>query len=950
MDGNGDRKTEQANDDSGPETVSSDSAPNSQLVTAASSSPPVSSEGNEVSGAATSDQDPVEALRIQLVGLELLTPQQWAEAVRRCGGTSDVHRILQELQQVPSHRDPRGGGTIPALTSFQVEQILAGNTERLRLQHYVVVERLGAGGMGEVFKAWNLNLERLEAIKTIIQVDADGGTSSSTQGLARFEREARVLAQLDHECITTIYHAGREHGLAFIAMEYVSGDNMKDIVDSAFAEGDPVPVWWAVERAMAIASALEHAHSKSVIHRDVKPSNIMITEKGELKVLDMGIARLARPQDSTGGTSRLTQSQTGLGTPEVMPPEQWADAAAVTPASDIYSLGCTLFYMLTGRMPFEANSLQGYMFAHVNDTPPKPSSLRKEIPSGLDRVVLKMLAKDPDSRYTNCADLVAALAPFSSSAKRDGREEGGGLLGMATSKTTLAAAAGCLLVAVVSGVVWMVSQWTPAPRPEEETPEDPKVIAEVPERQEPVIPTVNARNELDGWLAEHQEQHAKVWPSLEELKKFTYAGQENVIAPDLREALLEKVQAETASRWQNEIDAALQDIQKKHPEIWKDVDELEQFASLIKPLSEVQSTEAMDLLLRKIDRETWKRKVDNWIAEFQMLHSHAWKTRKELQDFVSKEFPDDSNDSSYSKGFNTIENRVRLRTQELINKEKDNWLVTLQKENPAVWPDIEELRNQAALRIDQVTDDESLEVFQNTIKGLTNGLKNPFEGINTDEIRDQGERYRVKSLLESYRWLLSLPQEAKDPNWDFELRFTVEGRTIPEDELRFPIDKQVQIEINPKQEGYVTMFFLSSGGSHLLLRSCKAILAEREEKYLAGEWQLVALPTTDTPGVDKFVIYFTDIDPFKVVSEPVPLPMQRAEEDLGRHFTETRFFIAREKEGGQLNEFKTLFKDPLIFERMEKKLAAGQQYPTIEPDQRVKHWNVKAFEIEVIRP
>src|SRR5690606_4013587 len=148
-------------------------------------------------------------------------------------------------------------------------------------------------------------------------------------------------------------------------------------------EGESIPMWWAVQRIIAVAEALAHAHEHDVIHRDIKPGNIMNTGSG-LKVLDMGIARLAHPESEGPGLATLTQGQTGIGTPAYMPPEQWADARHVEPASDIYSLGCTLFYILAGDTPYHAETLHRWMYEHVHTAPPAISSLRPEIPKGLD--------------------------------------------------------------------------------------------------------------------------------------------------------------------------------------------------------------------------------------------------------------------------------------------------------------------------------------------------------------------------------------------------------------------------------------------------------------------------------------------------------------------------------------------------------------------------------------
>jgi serine/threonine protein kinase len=194
-------------------------------------------------------------------------------------------------------------------------------------------------------------------------------------------------------------------------MEYVSGRDLKRVVEDAKAKGEEVPVWWAVQRIMAAAEGLGHAHSRGYIHRDVKPNNIMITDDDQVKVLDLGLAKVVTPD--LGKDSRLTQMAMGLGTPSVMPPEQWADAASVSAASDIYSLGCTFFYLLTGQMPFHASNMRELMYCHMSEPPPKAANLRSDVPPELDAVIAKMLDKKPEERYQSVPELLEAMEPFS---------------------------------------------------------------------------------------------------------------------------------------------------------------------------------------------------------------------------------------------------------------------------------------------------------------------------------------------------------------------------------------------------------------------------------------------------------------------------------------------------------------------------------------------------------
>ena len=291
---------------------------------------------------------------------------------RRCPKSGQGGRRSQNHARAHRNASPLAdslAAKVPALTKFQVEQIQNGLAERLRLQHYVILERIGAGGMGEVFLARNLKLPRLEAIKTILNSGQPGSMDSGlTVGVEHFQREIEALTELNHRCLTTIHHADTYEGVVFLAMEYVSGRDLKRVVEDAKAKGEQVPVWWAVQRIMAAADGLGDAHWRGYIHRDVKPNNIMITDDDQVKVLDLGLAKVVTPD--LGKDSRLTQMAMGLGTPSVMPPEQWADAAAVTPASDIYSLGCTFFYLLTGQMPFQASNMRELMYCHMSEPPP----------------------------------------------------------------------------------------------------------------------------------------------------------------------------------------------------------------------------------------------------------------------------------------------------------------------------------------------------------------------------------------------------------------------------------------------------------------------------------------------------------------------------------------------------------------------------------------------------
>lgn len=349
-------------------------------------------------------------LRETLLQLKIVSESDWNRAAAEIPEPKTDLAVLDRLTKIRASWVLDPNQYEPAITRFQVDEILSGNASKLRFQNHVLLDRIGAGGMGEVFKARNVNLSRIEAIKTI-RPDQIAGTEGSS-ARQRFEREAHILATLNHQNITTIYYSGYEKDMAYIAMEYVSGTDMETEVRNAKSRGELIPVWWAVQRIIAVAEALEHAHQHEVIHRDIKPGNIMNTGSG-LKVLDMGIARLAHPDSEKGAALQtLTQGQTGIGTPQYMPPEQWADARNVEPSSDIYSLGCTLYFILAGDTPFHADTLHRWMFEHVHTVPTPVSKLRSDVPKELDRVISKMLAKLPEQRYQTAAEVIEALRPF----------------------------------------------------------------------------------------------------------------------------------------------------------------------------------------------------------------------------------------------------------------------------------------------------------------------------------------------------------------------------------------------------------------------------------------------------------------------------------------------------------------------------------------------------------
>lgn len=255
-------------------------------------------------------------------------------------------------------------------------------------------KRLGKGGMGEVFLARQVSLDRLVALKTLSK-----DLAKREDFVQRFQREARSMARLDHPNVVKVYAVDSFKGIHFAAIEFIDGRS----VQSWLEELGKLSVADAVHVALVCAEAMRHAHDQGMVHRDIKPDNILLTRKGVIKVADFGLAK-AMDEDVS-----MTQSGTGLGTPLYMAPEQARDAKYVDQRSDIYALGATLYHMLTGKLPFQGSSALELVLAKEKGQYPTARSLRPEMPERLDLIVDKMLARDPKHRYRTCAEVIQDL-------------------------------------------------------------------------------------------------------------------------------------------------------------------------------------------------------------------------------------------------------------------------------------------------------------------------------------------------------------------------------------------------------------------------------------------------------------------------------------------------------------------------------------------------------------
>lgn len=278
------------------------------------------------------------------------------------------------------------------LAPFAV-QYLVGET----LGHFRLDEFVGGGGMGCVFRATDLTLGRTVAVKVL---SARGRDSDL---LARFRNEAQNAARLDHENIARVYFVGADKGWNFIVFEFIEGINLRELVER---EG-PLPLDRTLDFVLQICDALEHAASRDVVHRDIKPSNVLITPLGRAKLVDMGLARLQQIETPAGD---LTASGVTLGTFDYISPEQARDPRFADVRSDIYSLGCTLFYVLTGQPPFAEGSGLQKLLRHTSDHPPDPRDVRPDLPERLTKIVWKSLAKSPQDRYQTPSEFAGDLA------------------------------------------------------------------------------------------------------------------------------------------------------------------------------------------------------------------------------------------------------------------------------------------------------------------------------------------------------------------------------------------------------------------------------------------------------------------------------------------------------------------------------------------------------------
>jgi serine/threonine-protein kinase len=316
---------------------------------------------------------------------------------------------VESLQKTPDSAD-QDGPTLAAelvrqkkLTPFQAQALAADQPPKLVFGEYLVLEKIGEGGMGVVYRAQHRRLKRVVAIKVL-----HPSITKSEDAVRRFRREVEASARLSHPNIVAAVDANQDDGVHYLVMDYVEGTDLFHLVK----EKGPLTPDVALDYVLQAARGLEHAHERGMVHRDIKPSNLLLDNEGHVRILDMGLVRFIDPSkadDDSTGSGHLTQTGEILGSFDYMAPEQAIDTKRVDHRADVYSLGCTLYYLLCGRAPYRGDTSMQKLLAHREASIPSLRSLQPEIPLALDAVFHRMMAKKAEDRYSSMLELIRDL-------------------------------------------------------------------------------------------------------------------------------------------------------------------------------------------------------------------------------------------------------------------------------------------------------------------------------------------------------------------------------------------------------------------------------------------------------------------------------------------------------------------------------------------------------------
>jgi serine/threonine protein kinase len=335
------------------------------------------------------------------------TNATFVDALRQSGllGVDQFNELRNLIARYPDSKALAGQLIqLGWLTPYQVNQLFQGQGNGLVLGQYRILERLGEGGMGQVFKARHQALGRIVALKVIRR-----DRLQSNEAVKRFRREMQMAGQLSHPNVVNAFDADAINGTHFFAMEFVDGTDLSRLV----REKGPLPSHRACDCIRQAALGLQHAHEKGMVHRDIKPANLLVSKTPSgivIKILDMGLARFQATEQED--QTMLSQDGHVLGTPDFMAPEQAKSSSTVDHRADIYSLGCTFYYLLVGKPPFFGGSNIEKLLKHQMDPPPPIEKFRSDVPEGVRLVLRQMLAKKPDERIQTAGTVAAALEPY----------------------------------------------------------------------------------------------------------------------------------------------------------------------------------------------------------------------------------------------------------------------------------------------------------------------------------------------------------------------------------------------------------------------------------------------------------------------------------------------------------------------------------------------------------
>ncbi|MHC2070432.1 serine/threonine protein kinase [Bremerella sp. T1] len=335
--------------------------------------------------------------------------QKVEDHVAKCNACCDVLRslphdpLVERIHAATSSVDD-GVTSISNRTPLFDEED-AGTIPSALLDHprYRIIRQLGRGGMGVVYQAEHKMMERPVALKVI-----SSRLMKNELAVERFHQEVKAAAKLSHRNIVAAYDAERAGDLHFLVMEFIEGISLDQLV----AQRKPLPVLHACNYVMQAAQGLQHAYSRGTVHRDIKPHNLMRTNRGTIKILDFGLARFATQSEQAHDDPGLTADFTALGTPDYMAPEQARDSKRADIRADLYSLGCTLYFLLAGQPPFPQGTAFEKVLGHCEREPQSLTNFRQDIPQEVIAIVVKLMEKQPEQRYQTPAELVEALRPF----------------------------------------------------------------------------------------------------------------------------------------------------------------------------------------------------------------------------------------------------------------------------------------------------------------------------------------------------------------------------------------------------------------------------------------------------------------------------------------------------------------------------------------------------------